>query len=378
MKIGIYTDPCFYKVWGGVSRVTLELVSRLAKIDKENEYILYNTYEKSDTSFFNVSQPNFRSVAIPGSRKFRLAGWMFANMPPVEKWTGKLDVMHTTCHLAPSTRSAFVATIHDLYIITEQSRMFTANLKIGTSIAFKRAVRGKFIGCVSENTRQEVIHYLKADPNKVVTIHNGVSDMFKPEQSSPGEAEAIKKKFGIRNEYFIYVSVIRPGKNHIGLMRGYEKFRRENPGADTELVIAGKDGDAPEFYQALEKSEYKKDVHITGFIGDEDLPQLMRSAKGFVFPSLMEGFGLPVIEGLACGIPCAVADIPTVREVAGAAKVVFFNPNSDDEIAGGMTALYRGACSSSEDIAAGLARAAEFSWDRMAEKYRDLYLRAGR
>lgn len=373
MKIGIYTDPCFYKIWGGVSRVTQELVSRLANIDDENEYVLFNACGVDDNSFFKINKPNFRAVAIPGQRKKLIAGWTFLNLPHVEKWTGKLDVMHAPCHLVPSSRAPLITTIHDLYIITEPSHMFSMNMKIGASVAFRRAVKGRLIACVSENTRREVIHYLKADEKKVVTIHNGVSDMFVSERGSPDEADQIMKKHKIRGRYIIYVSVIKPGKNQAGLLRAYENFRNSHPGEELDLVIAGKDGEYPEFYELLQKSKYKKNIHITGFVGNEDLPPLIRSSAGMVFPSFMEGFGLPIVEAMACGVPCAASDIPTIREVAGDVPLQFFNPHKDEEIEAAIEKIALGGKEIEESARLGLQRAKEFSWDRVAEKYLDLY-----
>ncbi len=375
MKIGIYTDSYYYPVKGGVNRVTYELITRLARLDTHNQYILFNTFGHRDASAFGIDQPNFRTVAIPGHRKIRLANWMFRSAPVVERWTGHLDVCHTPCHVVPPSVAPLITTIHDLYVITQPTSLFSLNLIVGARIAFKAAVRGAAITCVSDGTRDEVVELLRPDPRKVLTIRNGVSTEFTPD-AILSEGEAIRNKYGISRGYFLYISVIRPSKNHARLIRAYEIFRSANPSDKTQLVLAGQKDINPEFDEALEKSPHKSDIIVTGYIPDEDLPPLLRTATALVFPSLMEGFGLPVAEAMACGTPVAVSDLPAIREYAADA-VTYFNPGDEWSIAKAMARIASDTALREHHRDAGLARAAALSWDRMARDYVGLYEKVG-
>jgi len=371
-RIGIFTDSLYYPIFGGVNRVTQQLLKHIAANDKKNHYVLFNTSGVTDTESAGISQSNFETVAIPGSRKYLYGLWCTVNRPKVEKWTGPLDVMLTPFHFVPPSRAPFVITIHDVFILQEPE-LFTLKLRLTNKVAFKRAPAAASIVVVSKTTRELVVKHLGIPDSRISTVYSGITEDFQPQPSAPSEADEIKSKYGINGDYFLNLGVIQPRKNQHRLVSAYELFRKCNPANEERLVLAGQKGWLTgEFDELLNKSPFRKDIIITGFIPDEDIPPLMRAAKAFVFPTLLEGFGLPVLEAMACGVPLIVSELPVLHEIAGDLPV-FINPLQIESIESGLEKV----CSDNFDdrITKGIERSKRFNWNTTAERYIEMFER---
>lgn len=213
---------------------------------------------------------------------------------------------------------------------------------------------------VSDHARSDILEWAGLPEEKVVRIYNGVDPAF----SAEGE------RMGIGRPYILYIGNRRINKNVDGLMRAFIKS-----GLAADGYVLGLTGKRDEAMEALE-SQYgiSGDVHYFGFVDEADLPALYRGAHMVAFPSLYEGFGLPVIEGMACGTPVLTSTVSSLPEVAGGAALLV-DPADVDDIAQGLQHLCRDDALRARLRTDGLVRASQFSWDQTAREYWDVLSR---
>ncbi len=281
---------------------------------------------------------------------------------------------HGLAFAAPvTTHIPLIITVHDLSFVRfpETLPPWKARyLRWMTRHAIEKARR---VIAVSESTRQDILRWLPVPPTKVVTVHNGVDAHFRPLPSSV--VAEWRRRRGLPERFILYVGTLQPRKNLATLLRAYALWRQEAPayGRDIPLVLAGARGWYTEhLFRLVEELALKAWVHFPGYLPREELPYWYNAATLFVYPSRFEGFGLPVLEAMACGTPVIAARASSLPEVVGEAGVLV----SPEDVPGWATALRRVL----EDKAlqhhlAELARqrAAHFSWKRTAQRTLSVY-----
>jgi glycosyltransferase involved in cell wall biosynthesis len=227
----------------------------------------------------------------------------------------------------------------------------------------------------SENTRNDVICLLDADADRVFVVPGGVGPSFAP--SGDEQVESVRQRYELDGPYILAVGTIEPRKNLPRLIDAFARFRSRSE-APHRLVIAGGRGWlSDETFRRAAQSSFSSDIRFLGKFPDEDLPALYAGADVFVYPSLYEGFGLPVLEAMACGVPVVCSDTSSLPEFAdGAAQLI--PPEDTDAIASAVEAV----CTDDELRQSlrtrGTARAAEYTWERSARRLLDVYERAAR
>jgi glycosyltransferase involved in cell wall biosynthesis len=222
---------------------------------------------------------------------------------------------------------------------------------------------------ISECTKQDAVRLYGIEETKITVIHGGVDSYFSP--ASPEAAAAVRLRYNLPERYILYVGTIEPRKNLITLLEAYRALRNRETGV--KLVIVGKKGWRYEnFFEKLEEIGLEDDVVFPGFVPDQDLPAVYTMADVFAFPSLYEGFGLPVLEAMACGTPVVCSNTSSLPEVAGKAAVLV----SPQDVRGWREALDR--ILTSDELRAdlrqhGLRQAAGFTWESAARKTCDAY-----
>ncbi len=216
---------------------------------------------------------------------------------------------------------------------------------------------------VSEYSKKEIIHNYPFAAGKVERIYNGVSDRFKPLNFQ--QKDEIRKKYTEGREYFLYAGSIHPRKNLVNLLKGFSLFKKRQQSA-MKLIIAGRLAwmSVP-FVESLKSYKYREDVILVGYVPEQELPLLMAAAYAFVYPSLMEGFGLPVLESMACGVPAITSENSAMGEIAADAAV-YVDPNDPASIASEMMHLYKDEDFRATLSARGIKRAAQFDWQKTA------------
>jgi glycosyltransferase involved in cell wall biosynthesis len=224
----------------------------------------------------------------------------------------------------------------------------------------------------SEFSKRRILDAYHLDEDKVVVLPYGVSSAFRP---MPREAAQkwVQTSFGLRSPFVLTVGDLVPRKNHVGLIGAFEKLVRAYPQLPHQLVIVGKENWGASLIRAAAKHSRVADrIHFTGFVSDEGLLRLYGACDLFAYPSFYEGFGLPILEAMACGRAVACSNSSAIPEVADSAALLF-HPDSEDEIALALRDLLLNAELRQRMERLGMQRAATYSWENTAGKTLDLY-----
>jgi len=395
MIIGIDASRANRQRKTGTEWYSFYLIANLAKIDHKNIYRLYIDDNPSQEL----------QEAIHDNPNFSIK---FLNWPFYSFWTlGRLslemifhrpDVLFVPAHALPIFYPRkTINTIHDLAFMNEQNlyrpqRAKARNIGIGrlihyfvkiitfgkygadsvdylywsTSYALRHAAK---IICVSEATKQDILTYHpKTKSKKISVIHNGfASDLYRPINDQE-KIKNVLNKYGLEAPYFLYIGRLEKKKNTAMLIESYAIVREYNPNIHEKLVLIGNAGFGyDEIQYMIEEFNLNRQVTMPGWALEEDLPYIMNAASAFIFPSKYEGFGIPVLQSLACGVPTAVSDIPVLHEVA-ADSVLYFDQNDKLSLAKAMKDIIVNEQLREELKIKGISQAKKFSWEKCAKE----------
>jgi len=395
MIIGIDASRANLKRKTGTEWYSFYLIKNLAKIDKENKYILYlNDLPSLELQEIIKDNPNF-------SVKFLkwpfLSFWTLGRLT-LEMIFNKPDVLFIPAHTMPLVYpKKTINTIHDIAFARNRNlyrslgvktegpsskkiveflvQVFTLGkyhsesldyLYWSTDFALRRA---KKIITVSNFTKQDILNfYPKARANKISVVHNGYNDdLYKLARNHEKIKEKLEK-YSIESPYFLYVGRLEKKKNIPALIEALSILRDSHPEIKEKMVLIG---DASFGYDevkyVIEEFNLNYDVLMPGWVDEEDLPYLFNGASAFIFPSKHEGFGIPILQAMACGVPVAASDIPVFKEVAGDA-ILYFDHQDKKAIAEAMAEIINNVELHKELTEKGLERVKNFSWKRCAEE----------
>jgi glycosyltransferase involved in cell wall biosynthesis len=306
-----------------------------------------------------------------GYKPWRMAVWIgqMFSIPHSQVAAGS-DVYHATEHLLPPAKGVpTVLTVHDLiYKLFPQhhKRLNYWYLNAAMPLYVRRA---DHVIAVSESTKHDLMRLYGTPENKISVVYEAAAPHFKPQPAD--RIAAVRQKYDLPNRYLLSVGTIEPRKNLPRLLRSLSIVRREHP--NLKLVIAGSQGWLVEgFTEALDRYDQRDGVIITGYIPEDDLPPLYAGADVAVLASLYEGFGLPVLEAMACGAPVACSSTSSLGEIAGDAALTF-DPECPGEITTTLRTLLNDPALRADLIEKGLAHADRFSWQRAARETWDIY-----
>jgi len=362
MRIG-FRISVLAKPPAGIHRYVNHLLTALMKIDHENEYILYTNLPIP----FKLDLPeNFRisRISFPSS-KFHL--WYHIGLPRALK-KDNVDLYHDTLFLLPfSLPTKGVITIYDLsglVLPKHHKSKVTLTSKLIPS-AVKRARR---IIAISEFTKSEIIRLFPRSKRKIDVIYGAPSPDFHPYPEH--EVEKIRNKYKLNFKYALFLGTVEPRKNLEMLLDAYSQVYNIIP---HKLVIVGNLGwKFSSIFKKLDEMGIEENVIFTGFIPDTDLPQLFCGAEFFIYPSLYEGFGLPVVESMACGTPVVTSNSSSLPEVAGDAGILI-DPNSSESLAKGIFDLANNPELRNKLSQLGIEQARKFTWEKSAKKTIEVY-----
>jgi glycosyltransferase involved in cell wall biosynthesis len=285
----------------------------------------------------------------------------------------RLDLFHATHYvLPPFTRARAVVTIHDIiHLLYPQflpNRIAYLYARLMIRRALQRAAR---IITVSYNSKRDLVDYFSVAPSRIEVIYNGVSPRFSPEIAS-GQRDAAAKRYGLKRPYLLFLGGEKPHKNVQNVVRAFAEARRQTSMPHV-LVLAGPMPANPARLEALISAlDLREHIVRTGVVPEEDLPAIYAGADVFVYPTLYEGFGLPVIEAMACGTPVLTSSTSALQEVAGG-YAYLADPMDIDAIARGIVTLTTDQKIRSDYRELGLKRSLDFSWDKAAERTLEVY-----
>jgi len=376
MRIGIEAQRIFREKKHGMDFVVLEQIRFLQKIDEDNQYFIF-VNEGPDNQVIEETS-NFRIFVFGGAYPL----WEQIYLPKKAKEL-KLDILHCTSNTAPiNCPVPLIVTIHDLiYLETNPltASGYSSYQKFGN--LYRRIVVRKLcksadlIITVSHSEKERFKEMGLASDAKVKVIYNGVSPHFKPitDEKYLGE---IREKYQLPAKFFMFLGNTDPKKNTPNTIRAFARYCQAY-GTEHKLVIG--DLDPQVIKQYLTKDgleEYFEHIHFTGYILNTELPALINLAEVFLYTSLRESFGIPLLEAMACGTPVVTGDKSSLPEVAGKAalKVNVSDPNL---IVEAMHQLLSQEALRNELRELGLKRSSEFSWEHTAQGVLELYQKHG-
>jgi len=354
----------------GVGYYTEHLLQHLAQQVKETgDELIVVSNQPIDTA-----QPLPRHVRVHADHRFPLRiVWM-------QMMAGRLldeiraDVAHFTNGMLPlGTGAARVVTIHDMSLRLFPRCHPLRRLVINRPLLGVAARVADAIVTVSHSARHDLLRLHGVPAERVTVVHEAAGPGFHPIADRSLLAR-IRVRYGLPERFVLYVGAIEPRKNLMRLMDGFAAARAQ--GMLHELVCVGPYGwSSRALYEHIDRIGLRRLVHFTGYVPAEDLPVIYNLGELFVFPSLYEGFGLPVVEAMACGTPVITANSSSLSEIASAAAVTV-DPHSTEALTEALLRVSSNAELRADLSARGLARAAEFSWTRAAREMLGIYQRA--
>jgi glycosyltransferase involved in cell wall biosynthesis len=376
MKIGIEGQRLFRRKKHGMDMVALELVRNLQEIDKENEYVIFVKPDVDDTVIRETD--NFRIMRLNGGS---YPQWEQVTLPRAARKAG-CQILHCTSNTAPVyTNIPMVVTLHDI-IYMESNYLKIINGSGSSYQKFGNIYRKLVVPRVVKNSSRiiTVSHFEKKriadffgmpDDPRLTAVYNGVSEHFKP-VTDQAELQRVKEKYRLPDKYFFFLGNTDPKKNTRGTLKAYSQFVKDS-GNEIKLVML--DYDKEELNRLLDDIGNRSLINqivLTGYVVNTDLPAIYSQSEVFLYPSLRESFGIPMLEAMACGVPVITSNTSSMPEIAGDGAVII-DPFKPEEITRAMLDLTTNSALRSSLIPKGLERAKLFTWKRMAEDVLKIY-----
>ena len=368
----------------GVGHYTYQLVRHLLTIDKENDYFLFFDRTVSGRRLNKFKQKNATIIFFPfiQYKKFMPGGYShFLISAFVSRF--KLDVFHSpTLNLPLSYRGNTVVTAHDLAVYKLPELYTKKQIALLKSIVPAAVRQAKKIIAASQSTKKDLNEMFGVEKDKIIVAYHGVDKRFFT-KSGAAEVERVKNKLHLEDNYLLFLGMLEKRKNIIRIIEAYERLKEklsETGGGqkDYQLVLAGSPGHSfKDIKDKIEQSKYKNKILITGYVQPDDLDPLYEGAKVLVFPTLYEGFGLPVIEAMANGLPVITSNISSLPEAAGN-QALLVDPYNVADIFHALWDLLTDPSLCHTLSQGGIKRAANFDWTKTAEETLRVYRQAAK
>ncbi len=358
----------------GIGRYTQELLAALVALDPAVTYSVF--YNRPVDARPDPPADRLPALTVPwGDKPWRLRVLLSHLLRrPQDSLLPGIDLFHATDHLLPYLgRAPGIFTLYDVtYLLTDTHA--TLNRAFLTLMMPRFLQHAHGVIAISESTRRDMLRHYRVDERKVRVIYGGVAPRFQP--ATPDVMAQVRQKYNLPEHFILAVGTIEPRKNLVRLLEAYRSLL--DRGSDVGLVIAGRTGWRSEgFFERLAALRLAERVTLLGPFPDAELPALYSAADVLAFPSLYEGFGLPVLEAMACGTPVVASNTSAIPEVAGEASILV-PPQDVAALAAALERVLADATLRADLRVRGLAQAARFTWQRSAEATLALYRSIGR
>ena len=280
-------------------------------------------------------------------------------------------------YIPPYVKGKKITVFHDM-VCYDHPETMNLKTKIMLKLCLKSSARrADRIVTVSQFSKKQIIKYLKVDENKIDVMPNGVDlDIFRSDISDE-QKEKVKRKYGIEGKYLLYLGMLEPRKNILGILEGYIGLCGRMKDAPKLVLAGGKGWLYESIFEKVRKNKIEEKVIFTGYVDGEDIAAMMGGAEVFVFPSIYEGFGIPPLEAMACGTPVITSNNTSLPEVMGDCGILV-DPYNYGEIADAMERILTDEKLRLELAEKGIERAKLFSWDNSARIMMDCIERASK
>lgn len=367
-KVAYLADQLFGSNQGGITRYTRELARQLMEFE-EIDLNLFSQYTPTEMALRteqNQALPAIQSSVprIPRAAQYLL--WHYAGLAgPVAHAIDGADIVHSPTLWVPPRRTApLVVTVHDISFISHP-HYHTGRVRLIYNSGLRRAIReADALITDAVCTADEMVRLAGAPRHKIFPIPLAADASFRPTFDP-----AVPSRYGIESDYLLYVGTLEPRKNLTVLLEAFAGL--DTPGI--KLVLAGAKGWLyEEIFTSIDRLQLQERVIFPGYVADGDLAALYTMARVFVYPSTFEGFGLPVLEAMACGTPVITTNVSSLPEVAGDAAILI-SPDDIPALRQALRSLLSDQALHTELSGRALARSKEFSWRKTAEMTAEIY-----
>jgi len=371
MRIGI--DARAVTQFPGIGRYGKNLVEALIKIDQENDYVIF---KHPDWQFPAKAQANVKTVDV--DIPLVSFGSLFKLAPIVNRCN--LDLYHSLCEILPLTgKYKRVITVHDIINIAFPWAFKHQSLLKDYALRFYFRTVGRLglsraaqIIAVSQSTQVDLINWTDLDQDKISVIYEAVEDNFKkhPVEQLP----EIKTRYQLPDRFLFYIGSFKRNKNIPGLFKGLSLYLADNPqDTDLKLILGGfKQFELSQIQQSLKELGLQDRIIFPGYIQEQDLPKVYNLATALIYPSTYEGFGLPVLEAMACQTPVICSNATSIPEVGGDAAW-YFNPFDPVDIGRKIGEVVNDPNLRQKLSQKGAQQTKKFSWTKCAQETLEVY-----
>ncbi|MBU0646268.1 glycosyltransferase family 4 protein [Patescibacteria group bacterium] len=359
----------------GIGEYTIQLLTALFKIDHENSYTLITVgLRRPDLSGLISDHPRVvhRHRTLPG--KLINASLALFGQPTLEEIAGvKSDLIflpNLNFVALPPGRPT-VLTLHDLSF-AHFPQFYSGRMRLWHRLVKppQLVARAQHLICPSQSTRQDLNRLYRKAQSQIAVIPHGCGPEFTP-APSPRDQDLVKQ-YDLPSRFALFLGTLEPRKNLFALIRGLREYRSQ-AGDDLHLVLAGHRGwKSADFQKMIREPEYQSWIHYLNYVPGADRPGLMRLAQVFLWPSIYEGFGLPVLEAMACGLPVITSHTSSLPEITQGAAILI-DPYNSRDLARALTELFASPGLPQKLSQAGLIRAHHYSWEQAARQTLSLF-----
>lgn len=374
MKAIVYSDPFARKTPFGTGRYARHLLTALRAQELDSVFDPISTWTDCDAKGQQSLTDQFGWKKLPWNRKCTASAWAFLKFPAIEHWVGhEHDLVHSMeCVYPVRTKKPLIFTIHDLGPLTHPD-LFTSVrpwlMRRGLQQAIDQAAA---IIAVSQSTADLFEEFFKVDlGNRLEVIHEGINPQYlkEPDMESLSGLKDLPDK---DTPFLMTMGAISPRKNLSNVIAALERLAEKIPHHLVHVGIPHWDSD--DFFSKLKNSPFANRIHLPGYLSDAQVHALYKKADAYIFPSLFEGFGLPILEAMACGCPVITSNVSSMPEIAGNAAVLI-DPNDLEAMTEAILLVSTNSKLNRELRAKGPQRAGQFSWQRCAKETFEIYKR---
>jgi glycosyltransferase involved in cell wall biosynthesis len=371
LRIGIEAQRLFRPKKHGMDIVALELIKHLQEVDLENEYFIFVKPDVDNEVLKETA--NFKIIPIEGGP---YPVWEQFHLPKAVK-SQKIDLLHCTSNTAPLWPGVpLIITLHDIiYLERLDLKKGTWYQRIGNLYRRWNVPRivpsCETILTVSEYEQKRIQEHFKLSPEKIQVVYNSVGDHFLADAHS-SQLEKIKIKYGLPDNFLFFLANTDPKKNLNGVLRALAILKAQGKLKLPLVMLDFKEEYLMEALQEIGAPELRAMIHISGYVPNQELPFFYKLAQIFLYPSLRESFGIPILESMACGTAVITSATSSMPEVSGGAALLV-DPSEPQSIADAIEKLQNEPDFRKTLISKGIARAQKFSWANTARQVKMIY-----
>ncbi len=366
MLIGIDASRAVASRPTGTETYSRRLIQALLALDSPHQFRLYFRDPPPAGVFpgADVRRAEMRAIPFPRLWTHARLSWEMARRPP--------DALFIPAHVLPLVHPrASLVTVHDLgYLHFPEAHPRLQRLYLDLSTRWSARAAAHLLAD-SAATKADLATHYGTPPAKISVVYPGRDETLAPVHD-PAAIEAVKARYAISGDYFLYLGTLQPRKNLARLVEAFAQFEIRNPRTETHLILAGKRGWLyDDLLAQARRLGLEGRVSLSGYVSEEDKAALLSGAVAFMFPSLYEGFGLPVLEAQACGCPVIASNTSSLPEVAGDGALLV-DPAESDDIAEAMWRIVADPALREKLVERGFANARRFSWLACARSVLDV------